>query len=218
MQASHCSKRTPNAAHVPTLHISCAPKTLIHRQCMVHPPTFFQLRQRQPTTRFHNNNEKTGKSTTYRPTQHDWSPKDHGHGLARSTHQPDATNVMNTKPMPPSHCMPSITPKLAPNIPTTPSSLKTLHQKAQVIATPPHPRLSPQPGHHGESPTSPTPPQRSLPPLLKHSTIQREVHPRPQRLLQFIFFRIMSIFSRSCDGLIFCGDYTPMIGIIACTS
>jgi hypothetical protein len=37
-------------------------------------------------------------------------------------------------------------------------------------------------------------------------------------VLQSIFFRIVSIFSRSCDGLIFCVDYTPMIGIIACTS
>jgi hypothetical protein len=37
-------------------------------------------------------------------------------------------------------------------------------------------------------------------------------------MLQFIFFRIMSIFSHSYNELIFCGDYTPMIGIIACTS
>jgi hypothetical protein len=37
-------------------------------------------------------------------------------------------------------------------------------------------------------------------------------------VLQFIFFHIVSIFSHSCDELIFCGDYTPMIGIIACTS
>jgi hypothetical protein len=37
-------------------------------------------------------------------------------------------------------------------------------------------------------------------------------------VLQFIFFHIVFVFSHSCVTLISCGDYTPMIGIIACTS
>jgi hypothetical protein len=40
---------------------------------------------------------------------------------------------------------------------------------------------------------------------------------RPQ-LLRFILFHIKSTFSHSYNELIFCRDYTPMIGIIACIS